>query len=122
MTEQIDLEDWIEQNGGPKRPLPDRVSVLAEAIKITGIHREAQYGDVVRNMENAAILFSAWIKAKYRITVPLDGEDIAKMMTMVKDVRTMQGRTHKDNYVDAAAYEAIAYECRMSRDRHGQGG
>jgi hypothetical protein len=122
LSEQIDLEDWIEQHGGPKRPLSPRVSVLADAIKITGVDRQAQYGDVVRNMESAAILVSAWIKAKYAVDLTLDGEDISKIMTMIKDVRTMQGVPHKDNYIDGAAYEAIAYECRIAKDKRGQGG
>jgi hypothetical protein len=122
LNEQIDLEDWIEQHGGPKRPLSPRVSVLVDAIKITGVDRQAQYGDVVRNMESAAILVSAWIKAKYGVDLTLDGEDISKIMTMIKDVRTMQGVPHKDNYIDGAAYEAIAYECRISKDKRGQGG
>lgn len=122
MTESISIEQWIEQACDLKSPLPDRVSVLADAIRITGTDRERQYGDVVRNMESAAGLFAAWIKVKYGMIVPLDGEDVAKMMTMIKDVRTMQGKTHKDNYIDAAAYEAIAYECRVARDKCGHDG
>jgi hypothetical protein len=122
LNEQIDLEDWLAEKTGQRRPSPERVKVLYDAIKITGVDREAQYGDVVRNMENAAILTAAWIKAKYKIEVPLDAEDMAKIMTMVKDVRTMQGVTHRDNYIDAAAYEAIAYECRVAKDKRGHRG
>ena len=37
-------------------------------------------------------------------------EDVAWMMTMLKAARALGGY-HEDNYVDAAAYAAIAGEC-----------
>jgi len=117
---QVDIEDYIEENGGPPRPVPPRIEILREAIEITGNLRQAQYGDVVSNMENMAYLFSAWIKVRYGVDVPLDGEDVAKMMTLVKDVRSIASATHRDNYIDSAAYSAIAYECRVMKDKRGQ--
>lgn len=119
---QIDLEDYIEENGGPKRPVPPRVEILAEAIEITGKVRASEYGDVVSNMERMAYMMSAWIKVKHGVDVTLDGEDVAKMMGIVKDIRSISSKTHKDNYVDKAAYSAIEYECRLAVDKRGQKG
>lgn len=117
---QIDLEDYIEENGGPKRPIPPRIEILEDAIEITGHIRANEYGDVVHNMERMAYMMSAWIKVRHGVEVPLDGEDVAKMMGIVKDIRSIASKTHKDNYVDKAAYSAIEYECRIAKDKRGQ--
>lgn len=89
-----------------------RLRILQRAAEVTGGERADSYGPVRQNLDNIATLFSAYLKMRHNIDVPLSGEDAAWMLTMVKMARSAAPGYHEDNYVDAAAYSAIAGECR----------
>jgi hypothetical protein len=89
-----------------------RLRILARAAEVTGGERADSYGPVRQNLENIATLFSAYLSMKHRVDVPLSGEDVAWMLTLLKMARSSAPGYHEDNYVDAAAYSAIAGECR----------
>jgi hypothetical protein len=58
-----------------------------------------------------AKLVQAYLFGKHNVELNLDSEDMAWIMLMAKVSRTNASFKH-DNYVDAAAYAAIAGECR----------
>lgn len=100
---------------------PTRVHTLETAIKLTGGDRNKSYGPPFDNLSDCANLWNAYMNTKFGcLAVQADGsykvvlkaEDIAWMMTLVKMTRSFQPGYHPDNYTDAAAYSAIAGECR----------
>jgi hypothetical protein len=99
---------------------PTRVRTLRTAIDLTAGDRNKSYGPPFDNLSDCAHLVNAYINAKQsciRATgegyeVYLTAEDIAWIMVLVKAARSFQPGYHPDNYTDAAAYSAIAGECR----------
>jgi hypothetical protein len=100
---------------------PTRVQTLETAIKLTGGDRNRSYGPPYDNLSDCANLWNAYINSKIGCLVPtadggyeanLKAEDVAWFMVLVKMTRSFNTGYHPDNYTDAAAYSAIAGECR----------
>lgn len=103
-------EDEMHQR---RKTKPTRVQTLETAIHLTGGDRNEAYGPPYDNLSDCAEMWNAYINTKVGcLTVQLDAEDVAWMMTLVKMTRSFQPGYHPDNYTDAAAYSAIAGECR----------
>lgn len=110
-------EDEMNQRRAVK---PTRVQTLETAIKLTGGDRNKSYGPPFDNLTDCANLWNAYINTKKACIirtadsyeVKLTAEDVAWLMTLVKMGRSFQSGYHPDNYTDAAAYSAIAGECR----------
>ena len=71
--------------------------------------RAKTYGDKVINHGNIAKLWSAYIDKE------LTAHDAAVMLALLKVARTKFGNPTKDTYIDAAAYMAIAGECKFNK-------
>ena len=80
---------------------------LKEAISLSGIDRQKDYGDKVDNHNNIARLWSAYLNTK------VEAHDVAILMTLLKIARTKLGAVSKDTYIDMAAYSAIAGEIKF---------
>lgn len=103
----------FEQEAKQRKVKPTRVHTLETAIHLTGGDRNEAYGPPYDNLSDCAEMWNAYINTKVGcLTVQLDAEDVAWMMTLVKLTRSFQPGYHPDNYTDAAAYSAIAGECR----------
>jgi hypothetical protein len=89
---------------------PKRIQILKRAAEVTGGERQDSYGPVKDNLTNIADLWQVYLTQRNNRLVKVEAEDVAWMMTMLKAARSMAGY-HEDNYVDAAAYAAIAGEC-----------
>ena len=88
---------------------PARLRILARAAEVTGGERQDSYGPVKPNLQRIAELWTAYLDCG----VTLTPESVAWMMVLLKMARSNNGWPyHEDNYVDAAAYAAIAGECR----------
>jgi len=100
-------------------PKPTRQTALETATKLTCGDRNDSYGPPFDNLSDCASLWTSYLNTKYRMRpLELDAEDVAWMMSLVKMTRSFQQGFHFDNYVDSAAYSAIAGECReMLEDR-----
>lgn len=92
-----------------------RETILQDAADLTGGDRNKSYGSPHENLTFMADLVGAYIYGKYAAALPLTSEDMAWIMVMTKISRTPASQ-HRDNYVDAAAYAAIAGECRQIVD------
>jgi hypothetical protein len=88
--------------------IPARLRILARAAEVTGGERQDSYGPVEQNLQRIADLWTAYLDREVVITA----EDVAWMMVLLKMARSSAHGYHEDNYVDAAAYAAIAGECR----------
>lgn len=82
-----------------------RVEMLNTAAKLTAVDRERIYGDAKTNMEHFAGLINAQFGTEFT------AENAALIMVLAKISRMNVGVYHPDNYIDAAAYVAIAGEC-----------
>ena len=89
---------------------------LKEAISLSGIDRQKDYGDKVDNHNNIARLWSAYLE------IEIEAHDVAIMMTLLKIARTKLGAVSKDTYIDMAAYSAIAGEIKFKEgERESEG-
>jgi hypothetical protein len=111
-------EDEMNQRREVK---PTRVQTLETAIKLTSGDRNKAYGPPYDNLSDCANLWNAYINSKLVCLVPtadggyevnLKAEDVAWMNVLQKTARSFNTGYHPDNYTDAAAYAAIAGECR----------
>lgn len=89
---------------------PKRIQILKRAAEVTGGERQDSYGPVKNNLTNIAEFWQVYLTQRNGALVMVGPEDVAWMMTMLKAARSLGGY-HEDNYVDAAAYAAIAGEC-----------
>jgi Domain of unknown function (DUF6378) len=80
-------------------------TVLEEAQRIIYGDREKTYGHPAKNFENTAGFWQAWFVAKYGSTPPIDVEDVAMMMVLLKLARQAHGHK-RDNLVDLCGYAA----------------
>lgn len=120
-------EDEMNQRRAVK---PTRVQTLETAIKLTGGDRNKSYGPPFDNLSDCAALWNAYVNSKQACIirtadsyeVKFTAEDVAWLMTLVKMTRSFQSGYHPDNYTDAAAYSAIAGECReIQMEEDGEG-
>ena len=87
-----------------------RVQTLETAIKLTAGDRNKAYGPPHGNLSDCALLWDAYLAI--RKGAQIDAEAVAWMNVLQKIARSVQPGYHPDNYTDAAAYSAIAGECR----------
>ena len=83
---------------------------LEQAIGLSSVERQKDYGDKVENHSNIARMWSAYLKVK------IEAHDVAILMTLLKIARTKLGAVSKDTYIDMAAYSAIAGEIKFKED------
>ena len=81
--------------------------LLSKAINLVGGDRQRDYGDKVKNHDNIAKLWSAYLDVK------IEAQDVAIMMALLKMARTKLGAVSEDTYIDMAAYSAIAGEIKF---------
>ena len=84
---------------------------LARASTLVAGDREKDYGDKVKNHNNIAKLWSAYLD------VPVTAHDVAIMMTLLKVARTKLGQVSEDTYIDMSAYGAIAGEIKFKEPK-----
>jgi hypothetical protein len=128
--EEEALRDLREDEMNQRREVkPTRVQTLETAIKLTGGDRNRSYGPPYDNLSDCANLWNAYINSKMGCIVPkadggyevnLKAEDVAWFMVLVKMTRSFNTGYHPDNYTDAAAYSAIAGECREIQIEEGK--
>ena len=95
--------------------MTNRADILELAKSLTTGDRNETHGDAQQQHALTATLWTQYLTHKHNGKPPaerqLTGEDAAIMMTLVKISRIACGGYNPDNYVDAAAYMAIAGEC-----------
>lgn len=111
-------------------PIPHRIHLLETAARLTGVDRQKVYGDATTNMTHFAAMLTAYFENRFDLDlrelskVPQPGdvkcftaEDAAMIMVLAKLSRVAVGKNHhEDNYIDSAAYIAIASECRLYQE------
>lgn len=92
--------------------IKSRTDILETATKCTAQDRNQTYGEPYHNLSVTANLVNSYLQAKHGKPICLTGDDIAIIMSLNKVARMATGsvKPHIDNYVDGAAYLAIAGE------------
>tara|TARA_R100000049_G_C1861841_1_gene25016 strand:+ start:79 stop:453 length:375 start_codon:yes stop_codon:yes gene_type:complete len=85
--------------------------ILKEADILIAGERHKDYGDKVKNHNNIAKLWSAYLDIK------VEAHDVAILMVLLKTARTKLGAVSKDTYVDMSAYGAIAGEIKFKEPK-----
>ena len=97
---------------------PVRVEVLETSIKLTAGDRNKTYGSPEPNLALQMALWSLLDNSLKAKTCHGLGHDAALQHVCAKLARIASSAVlHRDNYVDAAAYMAIAYECAVEAER-----
>lgn len=85
-------------------------NVLAQAFNKVRGDRAKTHGDMSKQFEMTAKLWSVYLENKHGIKQPVDGYDVAMMMDLLKTARATHGNaSFADHYEDKAGYAAIAY-------------
>jgi hypothetical protein len=82
--------------------------ILETAIKLQTGDRAATHGDVLKNHEHIAALWNGYLGAQ--LVEPITPHQALLLMAQLKMARTKLGEHNLDDYVDAAAYIAMAGE------------
>lgn len=90
-----------------------RQKVLQEAERLTNTDRQATYGTPYLNHLRIAQLWSAYLEQE------ITPEQVAMCQVLVKVARSMES-FKEDNFVDGAAYFAIACELADIAQRQGK--
>ena len=105
-TCQVTLDRNLAANAGRLSQQQElHTSVLDEALQAVFGNRQKNYGHPRENFQRIAILWTAWLKARYpSMDITLDNLDVAQMMIGVKQGRLIETPEHRDSYVDIAGY------------------
>ena len=91
--------------------MKDTKRLLMAAHLLVGYDREKDYGDKVKNHNNIAKLWSAYLDT------PITAHDIAILMTLLKVARTKLGQVSEDTYIDMSAYGDISGEIKFKEPK-----
>lgn len=86
-----------------------RVEILKTASNLTSGDRDKAYGTPFNNLSIYTNLVRAYLGDRHANT--LDAVDGSIFMVLAKVSRISYNKNHEDNYIDGAAYFAIAGEC-----------
>ena len=89
--------------------------ILQKTEKLVNDSRAKTHGDKIKNHENIARLWSAYLQNKTQLNIILTPEDIAQLMTLLKIARSQAGDHNIDDYIDGVGYQAIAGEIASKR-------
>jgi hypothetical protein len=84
--------------------------IAHKASELVGGERNETHGDMATNHSNIASMWNAYLKIRRNPGSPLDGEDVALMMALLKLARTQTGAFNADDHVDLCGYAAVAGE------------
>ena len=90
--------------------------VLETALELVTGDRASAHGSIQENQENIARLWNGYMYNKGELTA----SDVANMMELMKVARRKAGAFNMDDYVDAAGYAAVAYECAEAEENNGE--
>ena len=85
-------------------------NILALAKELISKDREGTHGDAKQNHEQIAEFWNIYLDKKLKPVAAITSDDVATMMALLKISRSTQGEMNMDDYIDGAAYLAIAGE------------
>lgn len=86
-----------------KQAEPVKENILQEADRITAGARQEAYDDPLPSHQRIAALWGEYLDGKYGQSPPIQAEDVAWMMILLKIARDMHSPS-RDSLVDVAGY------------------
>lgn len=91
--------------------------IAKKASELVNGERDRQHGDKVKNFDNIAKLWNAYLDvASKRTGRPIDARDVGNMMALMKVARQFSGEFNVDDFVDAVGYLSCAGEIASLED------
>ena len=87
-----------------------RAEILAAAEKCVCGDREQDYGSPENNFTDIAVMWTAYLVAREKLTECIHPKDVAVMLALLKIARIASGHAKEDNWVDLAGYAACGGE------------
>lgn len=120
-----EVAEQIKNCAAPNKTI-SRQGILETASSLTSGDRNKSYGEPIDNMDLFAHLIDTYLTGKREVDgsnfIDVDAVDASIIMALSKIARIAMNRGHVDNYVDGAAYMAIAGECdQILKERGGYG-
>ena len=82
--------------------------ILKKAAELVSNSRESSHGDCFKNHSQISELWTVLLDDKLKPMKEITPGDVAIMMCLLKISRSTQGEFNIDEFVDGAAYMAIA--------------
>ena len=86
----------------------NKEEILRKAAELVSTKRESSHGDAFKNHSQIADLWSVFLDDKLKPMKDITPGDVAVMMCLLKISRSTMGDFNVDDFVDGAAYMAIA--------------
>lgn len=99
-----------EQDTRPMRA----TDICSKAIELVGGARDREHGSKVKNHNNIAVLWTAYLSIRRNPLAPLSALDVAEMMVLLKVARTQTGALNMDDFIDQAGYAGCAGEIALA--------
>ena len=90
--------------------------ILMKAADLVSNSRQESHGDTFKNHEQIADFWNTYLDDKLKPVASITPDEVAMMMGLVKISRSKVGKPNVDDYVDGAAYMAIAGELKLQDD------
>jgi hypothetical protein len=112
----ITLEVWERFGIYGNSAMNTSNEILRTAAELVSIDRAKEHGDMLRNLENIAMLWRTYLTIRAATnSEKLNAHDVATMMELLKIARRLTGIFNSDDYIDGAGYAAIAFEVRSRK-------
>lgn len=99
----------MSKAGNNKSYTSHQQRLMMEALDIVQGSRRADYGKPERNFERIAVLWQAYLLAKYGsgdVEMHIDAVDVCHMLDLVKLARLIESPDHEDSIRDRFGYQA----------------
>ena len=94
----------------------NKEEILTKATELVSKSRQDSHGDTFKNHEQIAAFWNTYLDDKLKPMASITPDEVAIMMGLVKVSRSKVGKPNVDDYVDGAAYMAIAGELKLQDD------
>jgi len=94
----------------------NKEEILTKATELVSKSRQDSHGDTFKNHEQIADFWNTYLDDKLKPVASITPDEVAMMMGLVKVSRSKVGKPNVDDYVDGAAYMAIAGELKLQDD------
>ena len=88
----------------------NKKEILMKASDLVSNSRQESHGDTFKNHSQIAEFWNIYLDDKLKPMASITADEAAMMMGLVKISRSQAGKHNIDDYVDGAAYMAIAGE------------
>jgi hypothetical protein len=93
----------------------NKEEILMKAADLVSNSRQDSHGDTLKNHEQIAEFWNIYLDNKLKPMASITPDEVAMMLGLLKVSRSQVGKHNIDDYVDGAAYIAIAGELKLDR-------